>query len=61
MGGLLKSWVESIVQSELEKGLEWLKQKTAKSFIIDSSLFEDDGSNLRIKVTRAENVQIVKV
>lgn len=61
MGDLLKDWVQSTVKHELKDGLEWLRHKNIKSVINDSSRFEDDGSNLRIKVTRNGVVQIVKV
>lgn len=61
MGGLLKDWIESTMKHELNEGLEWLGRKAPKSLETTSSSFEDDGSNLRIKVARAGIVQIVKV
>lgn len=61
MGDLLRNWVESSIKYKLNEGLNWLHRKAVSSSKNDSSVFEDDGSNLRIKVTESGVVQIVKV
>lgn len=61
---ILKEWLKSTIIRELSDGLGWLESGAADSPSTSAtkiSHFEDDGSNLRAKVSKPGVVQITKV
>jgi hypothetical protein len=61
---ILKEWLKSTIIRELSDGLSWLESCAADSHSNSptrSSHFEDDGGNLRAKVSKPGVVQITKV
>lgn len=57
----LREWLNTTIQHELCNGLKWLESKSSDPNHVDSSSFEDDGSNLRVKSCKPRVVQIIKV
>lgn len=57
----LREWLNTTIQRELCNGLKWLESKSSDPNHANSTSFEDDGSNLRVKNCRPRVVQIIKV
>ena len=61
---LLKDWLGPTIERELGEVLEWRDNESNRHQSIGkvgAITFEDDGSNLRVKSTKREVVQISKV
>lgn len=59
MGGILKEWLGSTVERELRIALD-LWERTS-SFVSDAGKYDDDGTTLRIKLSKGHPVQVTKV
>lgn len=59
---ILQEWLESTILRELGDGLNWLESSSEDS-AIDTSHFEDDGSTLKVKISKPKGgvVQMTKV
>ena len=58
---LLEGWLGSYVHQALTKALQWKIRTSQSSQPVENVLFEDDGSNLRVKSTKRAFVQFTKV
>lgn len=56
----LEEWLEPTIRCELSDGLKWLESSSVDS-ASNTSHFEDDGSTLRVKVSKSGTVQMIKV
>lgn len=59
MGDILKEWLGSMIERELEIALELLER--TPPFGSDTEKYDDDGTTLRIKLSKGHPVQITKV
>ena len=62
---LMRDWLGPTIEDRLERALEWKEQGSAGSRTAERIAFEDDGSNLRVRLKKVDEkarfLQIVKV
>lgn len=61
MMDVLKDWLGSTVARELNAAVQWRERTPTDIRLSDNGQYEDDGSNLRAKSSKAGVVQITKV
>jgi hypothetical protein len=58
---LMKDWLGPTIEHQLHRALQWKEQGSGGFQVLGGPGYEDDGSNLRVKLKKGGHLQIVKV
>lgn len=58
---LMEDWLGPTIEHQLERVVCWKEQGSAGFPTTEKVAYEDDGSNLRVRLKKVESLQIIKV
>lgn len=58
---IMRDWLGPTIEHQLERVLRWKEQGSAGFPTSEQVAYEDDGSNLRVRLKKVGSLQIVKV